>query len=326
MRRRAFIEGIAASAAAWPRTGHAQAPAKIGRLGFLGATFAASWDRRMEAFQSSLRDLGYLQGKNIFFESRWAEERYNQLPALAEELVRLRVDVLLTYGTPGTLAAKQATTEIPIVFFYIGDAVSTGVVSSLARPGANVTGNTYFLPELMAKRLELLKDTMPNLSRAAVLVKPENPLFETTLPAVQAAANSLKIELQQFDARDRNELEPAFLAMTKNNVEAVVLQEDAAFLANLSHIVELAERQSLPIAGPVEFSEVGGLIGYGADFLDMCRHTAVFVDKILRGAKTADLPVERATRFETVLNVGTAKKLGLSIPPLVILRADRVFE
>jgi len=307
---------LSGAAAIWPRTGHAQTPVKIGRLGLLGATFAASWDRRMEAFQSSLRDLGYVQGKNIFIESRWAEERYGQLPALAEELVRLRVDILLTYGTPGTL----------VVFFYIGDAVSTGVVSSLARPGANVTGNTYFLPELMAKRLELLKDTMPNLSRAAVLVKPENPLFETTLPAVQAAANSLKIELQQFDARDRNELEPAFLAMTKNNVEAVVLQEDAVFLANLSHIVELAERQSLPIAGPVEFSEVGGLIGYGADFLDMCRHTAVFVDKILRGAKTADLPVERATRFETVLNVETAKKLGLSIPPLVILRADRVFE
>jgi len=326
MKRREFITLLCSAAAAWPRTGHAQAPVKIARLGFLGATFAASWDRRMEAFQSSLRDLGYVQGKNIFIESRWAEERYGQLPALAEELVRLRVDILLTYGTPGTLAAKQATTEIPIVFFYIGDAVSTGVVSSLARPGANVTGNTYFLPELMAKRLELLKDTMPNLSRAAVLVKPENPLFETTLPAVQAAANSLKIELQQFDARDRNELEPAFLAMTKNNVEAVVLQEDAVFLANLSHIVELAERQSLPIAGPVEFSEVGGLIGYGADFLDMCRHTAVFVDKILRGAKTADLPVERATRFETVLNVETAKKLGLSIPPLVILRADRVFE
>ena len=316
MKRREFITLLCSAAAAWPRTGHAQAPVKIARLGFLGATFAASWDRRMEAFQSSLRDLGYVQGKNIFIESRWAEERYGQLPALAEELVRLRVDILLTYGTPGTL----------VVFFYIGDAVSTGVVSSLARPGANVTGNTYFLPELMAKRLELLKDTMPNLSRAAVLVKPENPLFETTLPAVQAAANSLKIELQQFDARDRNELEPAFLAMTKNNVEAVVLQEDAAFLANLSHIVELAERQSLPIAGPVEFSEVGGLIGYGADFLDMCRHTAVFVDKILRGAKPADLPVERATRFETVLNVGAAKKLGLSIPPLVKLRADRVFE
>ena len=280
----------------------------------------------MEAFQSALRDLGYVQGKNIFIESRWAEERYDRLPALAEDLVRLRVDILLTYGTPGTLALKQATTEIPIVFLYIGDAVSTGAVSSLARPGANVTGNTYFLPELMAKRLELLKDTMPNLSRAAVLVKPDNPLFGTTLPAVQAAADSLKIELQQFDARGRNELEPAFLAMTKNHIEAVVLQEDAVFLANLRQIVELAERHSLPVAGPVEFSEVGGLIGYGADFLDMCRRTAVFVDKILRGAKPADLPVERATRFETVLNAGAAKKLGLSIPPLVILRADRVIE
>ena len=280
----------------------------------------------METFQSALGDLGYLKGKNIFIESRWAEEHYDRLPALAEELVRLRVDILLTYGTPGALAAKQATTEIPIVLMYIGDAVSTGVVSSLSRPGANVTGNTYFLPELMAKRLELLKDAMPNLTRAAVLVKPDNPLFKSTIPAVQAAANSLKIELQQFDARGVNEFEPAFLAMTKNRVEAVVLQEDAVFLGNLRQIVELADGQALPIAGPVECSEVGGLIGYGADFLHMCRRAAVFVDKILRGAKPTDLPVERATRFETVLNVGAAKKLGLSVPPLVILRADRVFE
>src|SRR5262245_30541823 len=326
MRRREFIALLGSAVAGWPRSGQAQAPGKIARLGFLGATFAASWGNRMEAFQSALRDLGYVQGKNIFIDTRWAEERYEQLPALAEELVRQRVDIVLTYGTPGTLAAKRATTEVPIVFLYIGDAVSTGVVSSLARPGANITGNTYFLPELMAKRLELLKDVMPNLTQAAVLVKPDNPLFKSTIPVVQAAANSLKIQLQQFDARGPLEFEPAFLAMTKNRVQAVVLQEDAVFLGNLKQIVELAERQSLAIAGPVECSEAGGLIGYGADFLDMCRRAAVFVDKILRGAKPADLPVERAIKFESALNVGGAMRLGLSIPHLVIIRADRVFE
>jgi putative ABC transport system substrate-binding protein len=191
----------------------------------------------MEAFQSALRDLGYVVGKNIFIEPRWAEEHYDQLPALAEELVRLRVDILLTYGTPGTLAAKRATTDIPILFLYIGDAVSTGAVSSLSRPGANVTGNTYFLPELMAKRLELLKDAVPHLSRAAVLVKPDNPLFKSTPAAIQSAANSLKVDLQQFDARSPNEFEAAFSTMTRNRVEAIVLQEDAVFLGNLKQII-----------------------------------------------------------------------------------------
>jgi putative tryptophan/tyrosine transport system substrate-binding protein len=178
----------------------------------------------------------------------------------------------------------------------------------------------------MAKRLELLKDAVPHLSRAAVLVKPDNPLFKSTLAAIQSAANSLKVDLQQFDARSPNEFEAAFLTMTRNRVEAIVLQEDAVFLGNLKQIIELAERQSLPLAGPVECSEAGGLIGYGADFLDMCRRAAAFVDKILRGTKPADIPVERATKFETVLNVGAAKKLGIQIPPLVMLRADRVIE
>jgi ABC-type uncharacterized transport system substrate-binding protein len=177
----------------------------------------------------------------------------------------------------------------------------------------------------MAKRLELLKDAMPHLSRAAVLVKPDNPLFKSTLPA-QNAASSLMVELQQFDARGPNEFEAAFLEMTKNRIEAIVLQEDAVFLGNLKQIVELAERQSLPLAGPVECGEAGGLIGYGADFLQICRRAAVFVDKILRGTKPADLPVERATKFETVLNVRAAQELGIALPPLVILRADRVID
>src|SRR5215212_9071419 len=176
MRRRDFVAGVA-GAATWPLAARAQQVGKAVRLGFLGATFASSWARRSEAFRSGLRDLGYVEGENTIIESRWAEEQYERLPGLAAELVRLKVDVLLTYGTPGTLAAKRATTDIPIVFLYCGDAVAAGLVASLPRPGGNVTGSTYFLPQLMARRLELLKEAIPHITRVAVIVKPDNPLF-----------------------------------------------------------------------------------------------------------------------------------------------------
>ena len=270
--------------------------------------------------------MGYEQDKNIVIEELWAEENYGRLPALAAELVRRKVDIILTYGTPGTLAAKRATTDIPIVFVYAGDAVGAGLVTNLSRPEANVTGNTYFLPELMAKRLELLKDTVPHIRRVAVLVKPDNPLFKTTLPVLRRAADTLKIDLQQFDARAAAELEPAIAAMVRNRVEAIVVQEDAVYLTNQRQIVDLATKHLLPVASSGEFGAAGALIGYGADFHEMCRLAALFVDKILRGAKPADLPVDRATKFETVLNLRAAKTLGLSIPPLALLRADRVIE
>jgi putative tryptophan/tyrosine transport system substrate-binding protein len=280
----------------------------------------------MEAFRSGLRDLGHVEGENVLFETRWAEEQYNQLPALAAELVRRKVDVLLTYGTPGTLAAKRATADIPIVFLYSGDAVAAGLVASLARPGGNVTGSTYFLPQLMAKRLELLKEAMPHITRVAILVKPDNPLFNSTLPVLEIAANSLKIELQQFEAHNPTEFEVAFLAMAKSDIEAIVFQEDTVFLSNLRTIADLAARQSLPFAGSSEFAEAGALIGYGVDFREMCRRAAVFVDKIVRGAKPADIPVEQATKFETLLNMRAAKSLGVTIPTSILLRADRVIE
>jgi putative tryptophan/tyrosine transport system substrate-binding protein len=280
----------------------------------------------MEALRSGLRGLGYEQGKNIVIDDPWAEERYDRLPALAVELVRRRVDIILTYGTPGTLAAKRVTTEIPIVFVYAGDAVGAGLVSNLSRPEANVTGNTYFLPELMAKRLELMKDTIPHIKRVGVLVKADNPLFAATLPVMQRAAETLKIELQQFDARVPGDFAPAIAAMARDRVEGIVIQEDAVYLTNLKQIVDLATRQSLPIASSGEFGAAGALISYGADFHEMCRHAALFVDKILRGTKPGDLPVDRATKFETLLNMKAAKTLGLAIPPLALLRADRVIE
>jgi putative ABC transport system substrate-binding protein len=325
MRRREFLS-VLGGAAVLPQIARAQRVPKIPRLGFLGVTFAPNWASRFEAFELGLRGLGYVQGNNILIEDLWAEEHYERLPTLAAELVRRRVDVILTYGTPGTLAAKRATTEIPIVFVYAGDAVGAGLVSNLPRPDANVTGNTYFLPELMAKRLELLKEAIPHLARVAVLVKPDNPLFKATLPAIQQAADTLKIELKRFDARGPIEFEPAIAAMVQNHVQAIVIQEDAVYLTNLTQIVDLATKQSLPIASSSEFGEAGALIAYGADFLAMCRHAAHFVDKILRGAKPARLPVERATKFETVVNIRAAKTLGLTLPPMVLLRADRVIE
>ncbi len=326
MRRREVIAGLAGVVASWPLVARAQQAGKVARIGFLGATFASSWANRMEAFRSGLRDLGYVEGKNILIESRWAEEQYDQLPALAAELVRLKVDVLLTYGTPGTLAAKRATKDIPIIFLYSGEAVAAGLVASLPRPGGNITGSTYFLPQLLAKRLELLREVMPHITRVAILVNPDNPLFKSTLPVLEISANSLKIELQQFDAHSPSEFEVAFLAMAKRRIDAVLFQEDAIFLENLRAIADFAEKQALPFAGPSEFAEAGALIGYGVDFLEMCRRTAVFVDKILKGAKPGDLPIEQPTKFELVVNLKTAKALGLNVPPSLLARADEVIE
>jgi putative ABC transport system substrate-binding protein len=325
MRRREFIT-LLSGAVMLPRAASAQSSSRIARIGFLGVTAAPSWASRLEALRSGLRNLGYEQGKNIVIEDLWAEEQYDRLPALAAELVRRKVEVILTYGTPGTLAAKRATTTVPIVFVYAGDAVAAGLVASLSRPEANVTGNTYFLPELMAKRLELLKDVIPHVTRVAVLVKPDNPLFKATLPVLQSAADTLKIELQQVVAHGPAEFESAIAAMVKNRAEGIVVQEDAVYLTNLRQIIDLAAKQALPVASSGEFGEAGALIAYGADFHEMCRHAASFVDKILRGSKPADLPVERATKFETVLNMRVAKALGLSVPALALLRADRVIE
>ncbi len=325
MRRREFI-ALVGGVATWPLAVNAQKTANIARIGFLGPASASSWADRLEAFRGGLRDLGYVEGQNIVIEVRWADEKYGRLPELAAELVDLKVDVLVTYGTPGTLAAKRATTTIPIVMAYSGDALSAGLVTSLARPDGNVTGSTYFLSELMAKRLELLKDAIPQITKAAVLVNTSNPLFGTTVPALEIAAKFLNVDLQQFEARGPSEFEAAFLAMAKGRVDAVVIQEDAAFVSNMRAIVDLASKQRLPLAGFNEMAEAGGLIGYGVDFLVMCRRAAVFVSTILKGGKPASIPVEQATKFELVINTKTAKTLGMIMPASLLVRADQVIE
>jgi ABC-type uncharacterized transport system substrate-binding protein len=325
MRRREFIS-LLGSAAAWPIAARAQRTAKIARIGFLGSTFASNWVSQVEAFRSGLRELGYVEGENIAIEFRWAEEKYDHLADLAAELIRLKVDVLVTYGTPGSLVAKRATTTIPIVMVHSGDAVAAGIVASLARPGGNLTGMTYFLPELMAKRIEMLKEIMPRIRHVAIPVKPDNPFFETALRALENPAKSLNIRLQQFEMRGPNDFADTFATMTKSGVDAAVILEDAVFVSNARAIADLAAKQRLPSAGFDEFAEAGGLIGYGVDFLQMYRRAAVFVDKILKGANPADIPVEQATKFVVVFNLKTANALGFDVPTSILLRADRVIE
>jgi putative tryptophan/tyrosine transport system substrate-binding protein len=326
MRRRDFIKVIVGSAAAWPLVARAQQASKVARIGFLGSTFASPWASRVEAFRSDLRDLGYVDGENIVIEFRWADEKYDRLADLAAELIRLKVDILVTYGTPGSLVAKNATTTIPIVMVHSGDAVAAGIVASLSHPGGNLTGMTYFLPELMAKRIEMLKDVIPNVSQVAIPVKPDNAFFRTALRALQAPAESLHITLKQIEMPAPNKFTDAFAAMVKSGVDAFVILEDAVFVSNARTIADLAVEQRLPSAGFSEYAEAGGLIGYGIDFLDMYRRAGVFVDKILKGTKPADIPIEQATKFVTVINTKTAKALGLSVPSSLLVRADEMIE
>jgi putative ABC transport system substrate-binding protein len=327
--RRRFITGFVIASTPLGATASAQEykAEKVYRIGFLGTASASAQAKRVDALRAGLRDLGYVEGKNIVIEFRWAEGRYDRLPDLAAELVRLKVDVLVTAGTPGTLAAKKATTTVPIVMVGIGDAVATGVVASLARPGGNITGSTDSVPELMAKLLELLKEIMPRTRRVAVLVNPDNPSRPSpVLKAMGTTAGSLKVELQKFEARGPSEFESAFSRMAKSRVDAVVVTTDVLFNYNVAAVADLAAKKRLPSAGAKAFAEAGGLIGYGLNFPDMDRRAAYFVDKILKGVKPEDLPVQQPTKFELVVNLKTAKALGLTIPQTLLLRADQIIE
>jgi putative tryptophan/tyrosine transport system substrate-binding protein len=317
---------VAVSMLAAPLGVEAQSPTKVYRLGFLGAASASADPTRVEALRAGLRDLGYVEGKNIVIEYRWAEGNYDRLRVLAAELVRLKVDVLVTAGTPAISTAKQTTTTVPIVMAGSGDAVATGLVASLARPGGNVTGLTDAVPELMAKWLELLKEAVPRTERVAVLLNPDNPADVRSRKTTETAARSLNIELHRFEVRRLSEVEDAFAAMAKSRVDALLLTTDSLFNVNVRAIAGLAVKRRLPAAGSKDFAEAGGVIGYGVAFSDNYRRAASFVDKILRDAKPADLPVEQPTKFEMVINLKTARALGLTIPPAVLVRADRVIE
>ena len=301
-------------------------PAKIVRVGFLGPTTASSNASRMEALRAGLRDLGYVEGKNLVLESRWADGKFDRLPELAAELVRQNVDVILTAGTPGIRAAKNATSTIPIVMVTSGDPVHFGFVESLARPGGNITGSSNFAPELSAKRLELLVESFPRMRRIAVLFNPENSINERNLPVMEETAKLLKIALQRFEVHTAKEFKNAFSAMTRQRMEGVVLPDDDFLSANQNEIVAHLARQRLPSIGRAEFAEASGLIGYAVNFVDLYRRSAIFVDKILKGAKPAELPVEQPRKFEFVINLKAAKQMGLTIPPNVMARADKVIK
>jgi putative tryptophan/tyrosine transport system substrate-binding protein len=325
MRRRDFIAGLG-GAAAWPVVGRAQQAKKAARIGFLGTTFPSVMSRRIEGLQAGLRDVGWVQGQNLFIEFRWAEGKYDRLPELAAELVRLKVDVLVTHSTPGTLAAKQATKTIPIVMAVSGDAVATGLVASLARPGGNITGSTFFGPELHGKRVELLKEALPRISQVAILLNADNPVSAPSFEAAERTARSLKVKVQKFEVRQAGEFDAAFAAMVKRRAEAVVTSEEGMIIANAKAIADLALKNRLPTISGIDLVDAGGLMGYAANQPELYRRAAVFIDKILKGAKPTDLPIEQATKFELTINLRTAKALGLAIPPTLLARADEVIE
>jgi putative ABC transport system substrate-binding protein len=277
----------------------------------------------LEALRAGLRELGYVEGKNIVIEVRWAEGKYDRLPELAAELVNLKVSVIVVYGTKAAVAAKRATTTIPIVVGS-GDAIGQGLVTNLARPGGNLTGTTTFTSELAAKRLELLKEAVPRITQVAFLVNLAYP--PSTLQALETAAEALKLALPQFPVRGPDEFDSAFATIVTRRIDAVVVQADTMFEVNAKAIADLAIKHRLPSVGTVDFAEAGGLIGIGANLLEGHRRLAVYVDKILKGANPGDLPVERATKFELVIDLKTAKALGLTIPQSLLLRADEVIQ
>src|SRR5262249_4329055 len=256
----------------------------------------------------------------------WAEGNYVRLAEFAAELVRLKVDLLVTYATPGTLAAKQATTTVPIVMIVSGDALATGIIASLAHPGGNVTGSTFLGPELDAKGLELLKEALPSASRVAVLLNPNNPVNAPVFQAMVLTANRLKLELQPFEARTPGELQSVFSKMITTQLDAIAITDDTLFVANAGRIADIMVKNRLPSVGFVDFAQAGGLIGYGVNFPDLWHRGAYLVDRILNGAKPADLPAQQPTKFELVINLNTAWALGLEIPPMLLVRADEVIE
>ena len=310
-----------------PLAAGAQPAGKVHRIGFLGNSTAALEAHLVGPFREGLRELGHVEGQNIVIEYRWAEGKYERFPALIAELLTERVEVIVTAGTPASLAVKKATTSVPLVMVAVGDPVDTGLVASLARPGGNITGLTSTAEELEGKRLELLREVIPKLSHIAVLWNPENPTLLAALKEMRAAAQVLRIKLQVLEVRTSGELEETFKAMTRERPGALRVMGDRLFLHNRQRIMAFAAQQRLPVV-PVhaEFVEAGGLFSFGPSYPGMHRRAAYFVDRILKGARPADLPVERPTKFELIVNLKAAKALGLKIPPSLLQRADQVIE
>jgi putative ABC transport system substrate-binding protein len=311
-----------------PATVRAQQPAKVWRIGLLD--YAASDPAsaaRWKALRERLRELGYVEGQNVIYEPRWGDGQVGRLRSLAAELIDAKVDILVTAGTEAALAAKQATSSIPIVTATGGDPVELGLVGGLARPGGNVTGVISLITQLTGKRLELLKQLIPRASRVAVLRNPDNRSSAFTLRDAESAAKSLGVVVQGVGVRGPGDLDAAFLAMKRARTDAVILGENTLFIADRRRIADLAVMHRLPMmVAAKEYAQAGGLVSYGTDYPDLFRRAAAYVDKIFKGAKPADLPIEQPTKFELVINLKTAKTLGLTIPQSLLLRADEVIQ
>jgi putative tryptophan/tyrosine transport system substrate-binding protein len=309
-----------------PLASEAQPPLQVPRVGYLlGAT--REQEPFLEEFLEAMRALGYVEGQNLLMEYRAAAGHYERLPALAAELVRLPVDVLLVVITPAALAAKDATTTIPVVMMGVGDPVGSGLVASLARPGGNITGVTSVSPDLVEKQLEFLKAALPTVSRVAVLWNPANPAHALRVPEADVAAQRLGVQLHRVEARGPDAFDRAFAAMTRAHVGALLVFGDAMVFQHRSRLAELAATSRLPTMHNIRpFVEAGGLMAYGPSTRDLRRRAAVYVDKILKGAKPADLPVEQPMKFELVLNLKTADALGLTIPPTVLFQATEIIR
>ena len=325
MKRREFITFLGCVAAAWPLAASAQS--KIPRIGFMGNSTAALEANLVDAFREGLREHGYEEGRNIVIEYRWADGKYEQFPALVAELIAAKVDVIVTAGTPAALAMKKATTTVPLVMVAVGDPVGTGLVPSLARPGGNLTGLSSVAPDLEGKRLQLLREVVPALSHVAMFINSVNPFHVSSMRQARAAAKAMGIKLQLHDIRKSQDLDDAFAAIRKERPDALLILADRVFLHNRERMMDFTKEQRLPnVNAYKELVEVGGLMSYGPSYEDMHKRAAIYVDKILKGAKPADLPIEQPSKFTFIINLKTAKALGVTVPLQLLALADRLIE
>jgi putative tryptophan/tyrosine transport system substrate-binding protein len=325
MRRREFVVLLGSGAAALPFAGVAQKPERIVRVGYLAVTSSPRMEPLDEAFRLGLRELGYIEGKNLHVEYRRADGTTERLSALAAELADLKVDVIVTYAS-GVQAAVRATTTIPIVMASAADVVRLGLVDGLAHPGGNITGSTFFYPELMAKRLELLKRVTPLITSAGALMPRNSPSNAFVLEEMGRTAEAMKVAFRPITIGGPEELQSAFVELAKQKAGGFVMSDASEIIVHSEAIANLAMKHRLPSVGPLELPRRGGLVGYGVNFLAQWHHAAVFVDKIVRGEKPGDLPIEQATEFKLVLNLKTAQQLNVSVPPILVATADEVIE
>jgi putative ABC transport system substrate-binding protein len=325
--RRAFLGAMAIGLLATPLAVEAQPAAKVHHVGFIGNSTAALEANLVAPLREGFRELGYVEGRDLIIDYRWADGDYNRFPALVAELIALKVDILVTAGTPAALAVKRATKTIPLVMVAVGDPVGTGLVASLARPGGNLTGLVSIAPDLEGKRLELLREILPKLSSVSILTNPANPFHAISEKQVRAAAGTLQLKVRFVNVRAEPELDAAFETLERDRPGALLMLADRVFLHNRVRIAEFATRHRIPgIYAYTELVDAGGLMSFGPSYPGMHKRAAYFVDKILKGARPGDLPMEQPAKFELVVNLKAARALGLTIPKAILLRADQVIE